>query len=183
MDFFIPTDIPDVIRIRPKVFSDSRGFFMETYRLDLLSQSGISYEFVQDNHSSSMQWTLRGLHYQMTHTQGKLVRVVIGEIFDVAVDLRKSSPYFGKWIGVNLSAENKEQLWIPPGFAHGFLVLTEQADVVYKATDYYHPESDRTILWNDTSLAINWPIPKGVQPIISNKDLAGQPFTEAEVFE
>jgi dTDP-4-dehydrorhamnose 3,5-epimerase len=183
MDIFSPTDIPEVIKIRPKVFSDSRGFFMETFRLDVLSESGICHEFVQDNHSSSIQWTLRGLHYQMKHTQGKLVRVVIGEIFDVAVDLRKSSAHFGKWVGVYLSAENKEQLWIPPGFAHGFLVLTERADVVYKATDYYHPESDRTILWNDSSLSINWPIPEGVQPIISNKDAAGQHLREAEVFE
>jgi dTDP-4-dehydrorhamnose 3,5-epimerase len=183
MDFFTPTDIPEVIKIRPKVFSDSRGFFMETFRLDLLSKSGICHEFVQDNHSSSIQWTLRGLHYQMKQTQGKLVRVVSGEIFDVAVDLRKNSPHFGKWVGVYLSAENKEQLWIPPGFAHGFLVLTERADVLYKATDYYHPESDRTILWNDTSLSINWPIPEGIQPIISKKDTAGQHFTEAEVFE
>ena len=183
MDLFTPTDIPEVIKIRPKVFSDSRGFFMETFRHDILSKSGISHEFVQDNHSSSMQWTLRGLHYQLMHTQGKLVRVVIGEIFDVAVDLRKSSPHYGKWIGVYLSAENKEQLWIPPGFAHGFLVLTERADVVYKATDYYDPQSDRTILWNDPDLSIKWPIPEGILPIISEKDASGQHFTEAEVFE
>ena len=183
MDMFTPTEIPDVIKIRPRVFGDSRGFFMETFRHDIFSKSGISHEFVQDNHSSSTKWTLRGLHYQVKHTQGKLVRVVIGEIFDVAVDLRKSSPCYGKWIGVHLSAENKEQLWIPPGFAHGFLVLTEKADVVYKATDYYDPESDRTILWNDPDLSIKWPIPEGILPIISEKDASGKFFTEAEVFE
>jgi dTDP-4-dehydrorhamnose 3,5-epimerase len=183
MHLFTPTEIPDVIKIKPKVYADARGFFMETFRQDIFSQSVISHQFVQDNHSSSTQWTLRGLHYQTEHTQGKLVRVVIGEIFDVAVDLRKSSPYFGKWIGAVLSAENKEQLWIPPGFAHGFLVLSPRADVVYKATDYYHPQSDRTILWQDPDLSIQWPIPAGIQPIISNKDAAGQRFTEAEVFE
>jgi dTDP-4-dehydrorhamnose 3,5-epimerase len=183
MDLFKPTEIPDVIKIRPKVFEDARGFFMETFRHDIFVKSGISYEFVQDNHSSSTKWTLRGLHYQVKHTQGKLVRVVIGEIFDVAVDLRKSSPCYGNWIGVHLSAENKEQLWIPPGFAHGFLVLTERADVVYKTTDYYDSESDRAILWNDPDLSIKWPIPEGILPIISKKDASGKFFTEAEVFE
>ena len=183
MTMFTPTEIPDVIQIRPRVFEDTRGFFMETYRQDIFSQSGITFEFVQDNHSSSMKWTLRGLHYQLNHTQGKLVRVVIGEIFDVAVDLRKSSPHFGRWIGAYVTAENKEQLWVPPGFAHGFLVLSDRADVVYKTTDYYDPESERTILWNDPFLSIKWPIPKGVQPIISKKDITGKLLTEAEVFE
>ncbi|MBW6474520.1 MAG: dTDP-4-dehydrorhamnose 3,5-epimerase [Anaerolineaceae bacterium] len=183
MDIFTPTEIPDVIKIRPRVYEDSRGFFMETFRKDISSKSGISQEFVQDNHSSSMKLTLRGLHYQLKHTQGKLVRVVIGEIFDVAVDLRKKSPYFGQWVSAYLSAENKEQLWIPPGFGHGFLVLSERADVVYKATDYYDPESDRTILWNDPDLSINWPIPEGIEPIISKKDASGELFTKAEVFK
>lgn len=182
MSQFLPTDIQDVIRIQPKVFQDARGFFMETYRNNVFSQAGIAHDFVQDNHSSSTRWILRGLHYQVTHTQGKLVRVVIGEIFDVAVDLRKSSPYFGKWVGAYLSDENKEQLWIPPGFAHGFLVMSDRADVVYKTTDYYDPEGDRTLHWNDPSLRIKWPLPDGIQPIVSEKDDSGALFTDAEVF-
>ena len=183
MSDFIKTGIPDLIIVRPKVFSDIRGFFIETYQKERFTQAGITDEFVQDNHSSSAKWTLRGLHYQITHTQGKLVRVVFGEIFDVAVDLRKSSPFFGKWVGVYLSEDNKEQLWIPPGFAHGFLVLSDRADVVYKTTDYYDQTGERTIRWDDLDLAINWPIPNGEQPIISNKDAAGTHFKEAEVFE
>lgn len=156
---------------------------METYQKQVFSQAGILHEFVQDNHSSSGQWTLRGLHYQVTHTQGKLVRVVIGEIFDVAVDLRKSSPHFGKWVGAILSDKNKTQLWIPPGFAHGFLVLSKHADVVYKTTDFYDRESDRTIYWNDPDLGILWPIPDGIQPLVSEKDKSGTLFSKAEVFE
>ncbi len=183
MNSFFNSEIPDVIIIQPKVYQDNRGFFMETYQKELFIQAGISYEFVQDNHSSSFKNTLRGLHYQITHTQGKLVRVVIGSIFDVAVDLRKSSPHFGRWVGVYLSAETKEQLWIPPGFAHGFLVLSDRADVVYKATDYYDPTGERTLRWDDADLAIKWPIPNGEQPIISEKDAAGMLFKEAEVFE
>jgi dTDP-4-dehydrorhamnose 3,5-epimerase len=182
MKQFLPTEIPDVILIEPFVFQDERGFFMETYRQDKFTQAGISYEFVQDNHSTSTQWTLRGLHYQIEKTQGKLVRVVQGEIFDVAVDLRKSSPFFGKWVGVTLSAENKKQLWVPPGFAHGFLVVSEQADVLYKTTDYYHPPGERTIRWSDPDLAIQWSIPSGTHPVISEKDAAGDFFSEAEVF-
>lgn len=182
MSHFSSTEIPDVIRIQPRVFQDLRGFFMETYQKEIFSQAGIEYDFVQDNHSSSGKWTLRGLHYQVTHTQGKLVRVVIGEIFDVAVDLRSSSSTFGKWVGAYLSAENKAQLWIPPGFAHGFLVLTDRADVVYKATDYYDPAGDRTIRWDDPSLGIDWPIPEGVQPLVSEKDSSGKFFNDAEVF-
>lgn len=183
MSEFLQTEIPDLIIIRPKVFTDLRGFFMETYQKERFTQAGITNEFVQDNHSSSAKWTLRGLHYQTTHTQGKLVRVVSGEIFDVAVDLRTSSPFFGKWVGVYLSDTNKDQLWIPPKFAHGFLVLSDRADVVYKATDYYDPTGERTIRWDDPDLAIEWPIPVGEQPIISKKDAAGAIFKEAEVFE
>jgi len=183
MSKFLTAEIPGVILIYPKVFEDSRGFFMETYRKETYAQMGISQDFVQDNHSSSTMWTLRGLHYQVTHTQGKLVRAVVGEIFDVAVDLRKSSPYFGKWIGRILSEQNKEQLWLPPGFAHGFLVLSERADVIYKTTNYYDPTGERTIKWNDPTLGIRWPIPDGVNPIVSEKDAAGTLFSQAEVFE
>jgi dTDP-4-dehydrorhamnose 3,5-epimerase len=179
---FIPTAIPDVIIIKPKVFKDDRGFFMESYQKQAFSEAGLPPEFVQDNHSSSQLGTLRGLHYQLTHTQGKLVRVVIGEIYDVAVDLRKSSPYFGKWVGAYLSAENKHQLWIPPGFGHGFFATTSQADVLYKATDYYDKQGERCILWNDPDLAINWPIPSGFTPLISEKDASAPKFKEAEVF-
>ncbi|MBU2578441.1 dTDP-4-dehydrorhamnose 3,5-epimerase [Patescibacteria group bacterium] len=179
---FLPTDHPDVIRIQPKVFKDDRGFFMETYQKDTFAEAGIPFEFVQDNHSSSNRATLRGLHYQITHSQGKLVRVVIGEIYDVAVDLRKSSPFFGTWVGETLSAENKEQLWIPPGFAHGFYTLSQRADVVYKATNYYDPSGERCIRWDDPDLGINWPIPEHAVPIISSKDAAGSPFLNAEAF-
>ena len=180
---FIVTNHPEVLRVRPHVFGDNRGYFMETFRKEVFSQAGIDSEFVQDNQSSSTQWTLRGLHYQLNHTQGKLVRVVIGDIYDVAIDLRKSSKHFGKWAGATLSAENKEQLWIPPGFAHGFLTLSEQADVVYKTTDYYDRESERCIYWNDPDLGIDWPIPVGIQPIISEKDAAGLALINAEVFK
>lgn len=182
MNQFIPTEIPDVILIEPNVFHDERGFFMETYRQDRFAQAGILADFVQDNHSSSIRWTLRGLHYQIVRPQGKLVRVVSGEIFDVAVDLRKSSAYFGKWVGVSLSADNKKQLWIPPGFAHGFLVISDHADVIYKTTDYYHPAGERTIRWNDPQLAIKWPFKTDSHPIISEKDAAGSFLAEAEVF-
>ena len=179
---FTPTEIPEVLKIQPRVFGDARGFFMETYQKEVFSQVGINYEFVQDNHSSSTKWILRGLHYQVSHTQGKLVRVVIGEIFDVAIDLRISSPYFGKWVGVYLSEVNKEQLWIPPGFAHGFLTLSDRTDVIYKTTDFYDPQGDRTIRWNDPTLGIKWPIPVDIQPLVSEKDKLGALFTDAEVF-
>lgn len=182
MSYFNKTKIPDVITIQPQIFKDKRGFFMETYQKELFNQAGITDEFVQDNHSSSKKWSLRGLHYQITHTQGKLVRVVIGEIFDVAVDVRKSSTFFGQWVGAYLSDENKKQLWIPPGFAHGFLVLSDRADVVYKTTDYYDPTGERTLLWDDPDLAIKWPIPKEIQPIISEKDATGVTLKKAEVF-
>jgi len=182
MTIFIPTEIPHVILIQPRLFKDDRGFFMEIYQKELFTRAGIPYEFVQDNHSSSRKFALRGLHYQVTHTQGKLVRVVIGEIFDVAVDLRKFSPTFGKWVGAYLSDENCKQIWIPPGFAHGFLVLSDRADVVYKTTDYYDASGERTIRWDDPTLSIKWPFSEGSQPIISEKDSNGVSFTEAEVF-
>jgi dTDP-4-dehydrorhamnose 3,5-epimerase len=155
---------------------------LESYQKLKFIEAGIPHEFVQDNHSSSQKFTLRGLHYQVSHTQGKLVRAVIGEIFDVAVDLRKRSPYFGQWIGVHLSAENKHQLWIPPGFGHGFIALSDRTDVLYKATDYYDMQGERCIRWNDPDLSINWPIPEGVTPLISEKDSSAPYFKEAEVF-
>ncbi|MDT8382705.1 MAG: dTDP-4-dehydrorhamnose 3,5-epimerase [Brevefilum sp.] len=180
---FINTNIPEVIIIEPAVFEDSRGFFMEAYQKKAFYKAGIPYEFVQDNHSSSQAATLRGLHYQISHTQGKLVRVIIGEIFDVAVDLRKSSPHFCKWVGVYLSAENKRQLWIPPGFGHGFYALSERVDVIYKATDYYDKQGERCIYWNDPDLGIKWPILEGIQPLISTKDQNAPSLKEAEVFK
>ena len=179
---FIKTDIPDVILIKPKVFSDERGFFMETYQKKLFIDAGIPQEFVQDNHSSSSILTLRGLHYQITHTQGKLVRVVIGKIFNVAVDLRRASPLFGKWTGAYLSEENKTQLWIPPGFGHGFIALSERADVVYKATDFFDPSGERCIRWDDPDLAIDWPIPQNASPLVSQKDSQAPTLKLAEVF-
>jgi len=156
---------------------------METYQKKIFEQIGINHEFVQDNHSSSRKYTLRGLHYQLSHTQGKLVRVVIGEVYDVAVDLRKNSPYFGEWVGINLSEQNKKLLWIPPGFGHGFFTLSNRADVVYKATDFYDPEGDRSVRWNDPELAIDWPIPENVTPIVSHKDSTAPLLKDAEIFE
>ena len=180
---FVKTTIPDVIRIQPKVFTDDRGFFMETYQEVKFTEAGIAETLRQDNHSSSQWLTLRGLHYQVTHTQGKLVRAVIGKIFDVAVDLRRHSPFFGRWVSAYLSEENKVALWIPPGFAHGFLALSQRADVTYKATDFYDPAGERCIRWDDPTLAIAWPIPDGETPIVSKKDAAGNSFKDAEVFE
>jgi dTDP-4-dehydrorhamnose 3,5-epimerase len=179
---FIQTELAEVILVEPRLFEDSRGFFMETYQVRKFAQAGLDFDFVQDNHSHSSRSTLRGLHYQIQNPQGKLVRVVTGEIFDVAVDLRRSSSTFGMSVGLHLSAQDKRQLWIPPGFAHGYYVLSEQADVLYKATDYYDPVSERAIIWNDPTLKIPWPIPPGQSPILSPKDLAGQRFTQAEVY-
>ncbi len=179
----IPTDLPDVLVIEPQVFYDARGFFMETYHEKRLAEQGLTATFVQDNHSHSTRGTLRGLHYQICQAQGKLVRVVNGEIFDVAVDLRRSSPTFGHWAGINLSAENKLQLWIPPGFAHGFFALSETVDLIYKVTDYYAPEWERTLLWNDPHINIRWPLIDGLPPVLSTKDAQGKPFDQAEVFE
>jgi dTDP-4-dehydrorhamnose 3,5-epimerase len=179
---FKPTTLPEVILISPVVYGDERGFFMETYREVEFSAAGIPGNFVQDNHSGSDQGTLRGLHYQIKQSQGKLVQVVSGEIFDVAVDLRKSSPNFGKWAGELLSAENKRQLWIPPGFAHGFYVLSDWANVIYKVTDYYAPEWDRTLLWNDPEIGIDWPLIDGGEVNISTKDAKGFRLRDAETF-
>jgi dTDP-4-dehydrorhamnose 3,5-epimerase len=165
------------------VYGDERGFFMETYQYERFCDAGIPYRFVQDNHSGSRRGTLRGLHYQIQQPQGKLVRVIAGEIFDVAVDLRRTSPTFGKWEGLRLSAENKLQLWIPPGFAHGFYVLSEWAEVTYKTTDYYAPQWERTLLWNDPEIGIQWPITPGELPVISTKDTQGKGIAQAEVFD
>ena len=178
---FTPTTIPDVIIIEPHVFTDERGFFLESYQKRRFSEAGIPFDFVQDNHSKSQQGVLRGLHYQIQQPQGKLVRVIAGEIFDVAVDIRKKSLTFGKWVGDFLSAENKKSLWVPAGFAHGFLVTSSTAEVFYKTTDYYAPQWERSILWNDPTIAIDWPF--GVAPMLSPKDEAGKLLDEAEVFE
>lgn len=174
----IKTEIPDVLIIEPKVFGDDRGFFFESFSQKAFEDAvGRKVNFVQDNHSKSTQGVLRGLHYQLEpHAQGKLVRCVVGEVFDVAVDIRKSSPTFGKWVGVNLSAENKRQLWIPEGFAHGFLVLSEVAEFVYKTTNYYHPESDRGIIWNDDDVNIKWPFINNIK--LSDKDLKQKKLQE-----
>jgi dTDP-4-dehydrorhamnose 3,5-epimerase len=154
----IKTNLPGVVVIEPKVFGDKRGFFLETFREDVLQQAGITENFVQDNHSRSSQGVLRGLHYQLTHTQGKLVRVATGSVFDVAVDVRSSSPTFGQWYGIELNEENMKILYVPPGFAHGFVVLSETADFIYKCTNYYHPESEQGIAWDDPDIKIDWPI-------------------------
>ena len=172
-------DIADVLVLRPKVFRDERGFFFESYNLRALANVGLKRHFVQDNHSHSRHNVVRGLHYQVRQPQGKLVRVVHGEIFDVAVDLRPDSVTFGRWVKRILSSENKEILWIPPGFAHGFQVLSESADLIYKTTDYYAPQFERTIIWNDPDLKIEWPISQ--QPVISEKDLRGTQFRNADL--
>jgi dTDP-4-dehydrorhamnose 3,5-epimerase len=176
----IQTVIPDVLIVEPKVFTDARGFFYESFNKKSMQAAGIVADFVQDNHSRSTRNVLRGLHYQITHPQGKLVRAIAGEIFDVAVDIRRGSPTFGKWASMNLSAENKRMAWIPPGFAHGFLVLSEFAEVLYKTTDYWVPQFERTIVWNDRDLAIAWPTGEELQ--LSTKDKAGAAFHEAELF-
>lgn len=180
---FTPTTIPDVILIEPRVFGDARGFFCETYQKEQFSAAGIAADFVQDNHSGSHQGTLRGLHYQLQQAQGKLVRAVIGEVFDVAVDLRRSSPTFGEWVAVILSSENKRMLWIPPGFAHGVYVLSEWAEILYKASDYYAPQFERTLLWNDPQIGINWPVPAESLPILSAKDSQGKLLSQAELYD
>ena len=177
----IPTNISDVLIVEPKVFADARGFFYESFNKKLMQAAGITGDFVQDNHSHSIKNVLRGLHYQIKQPQGKLIRATVGEIFDVAVDIRRRSPTFGKWVGFNLSAQNRRMAWIPPGFAHGFLVLSEHAEVLYKTTDYWAPQFERTIIWNDGSLGITWPI-QG-DPQLSAKDMAGVNIDKAEVFE
>jgi dTDP-4-dehydrorhamnose 3,5-epimerase len=177
----IQTNISDVLIVEPKVFADARGFFYESFNKKLMQAAGITGDFVQDNHSRSIKNVLRGLHYQIKQPQGKLIRATVGEIFDVAVDIRRRSPTFGKWVGFNLSEQNRRMAWIPPGFAHGFLVLSEHAEVLYKTTDYWAPQFERTIVWNDGSLGITWPI-QG-DPQLSAKDIAGVTINEAEVFE
>ncbi len=179
---FVPTDLPDVIRIEPTVHGDERGFFMETWHTRRFHEAGIDGEFVQDNVSHSSKGTLRGLHYQIEHSQGKLVRVVQGEVFDLAVDLRKSSPHYGQWVSEVLSAENKHQLWLPPGYGHGFLVLSDTAEFEYKCTEYYAPEFERAIRWDDPDLGIEWPLLDGKQPVLSSKDAGAPFFRDAETY-
>jgi dTDP-4-dehydrorhamnose 3,5-epimerase len=178
----IPTSIPEVMVIEPKVFGDARGFFYESFNGAVFDAAvGRHVDFVQDNHSRSSKSVLRGLHYQIKHPQGKLVRVVRGAVFDVAVDIRRSSPTFGKWVGVELSEENHRQLWVPEGFAHGFVVLSDMAEFLYKTTDFYAPAHERCILWNDSDLNIEWPI--GLEPLLSAKDAKGALLAQAEVFD
>lgn len=176
----LATEIPDVKLIRPDVFGDARGFLLETWNRRAFAGAGLEAQFVQDNHSRSARGTLRGLHYQVHKTQGKLVRVGAGTVFDVSVDVRRSSPSFGRWVGVILSDENHEAVWVPPGFAHGFLVLSETADVHYKLTDFHAPEHERSILWDDPELAIDWPLPDGMAPLLSPRDRTGSRFAAAE---
>jgi dTDP-4-dehydrorhamnose 3,5-epimerase len=176
------TAIPDVLILEPRVFGDARGFFYESFNAkDFAESTGLDVSFVQDNHSKSAKGVLRGLHYQIQHAQGKLVRVVQGEVFDVAVDLRRTSPTFGQWVGVRLSADNHRQLWVPPGFAHGFVVLSESAEFLYKTTDYWYPEHERSLLWNDPAIGIDWPLDG--PPLLAAKDAAGKLLAEAECFD
>jgi dTDP-4-dehydrorhamnose 3,5-epimerase len=176
-----PTDLPEVLILEPKVFGDDRGFFFESFnQKDFQQATGLDVNFVQDNHSKSSQGVLRGLHYQIQHPQGKLVRVTQGVVFDVAVDLRRSSSNFGKWVGVELSADNKRQLWVPPGFAHGFVVTSETAEFLYKTTDYWFPEHERCVLWNDPAMGIYWPLIS--DPLVSAKDAAGKLLADAESY-
>ena len=177
---FTPTSLADVLLIEPRVFGDARGYFFESYNRRAFAQAGIDVEFVQDNHSRSARGVLRGLHYQIEHAQGKLVRVVSGEVYDVAVDMRRSSPTFGRSIGMTLSAHDKQMLWIPPGFAHGFLVLSETAEFLYKTTDFWYPEFERSLLWNDSALGIAWPLQQA--PTLAAKDAAGTPFAIADTY-
>ena len=178
----IKTEIRDVLIIEPRLFGDARGFFFESYNeRDFASTTGVNVRFVQDNHARSARNVLRGLHYQIAQPQGKLVRVTLGEVFDVAVDLRRNSPDFGRHVAARLSAENKRLMWIPAGFAHGYLVLSDAAEFLYKTTDYYAPEHERTILWNDPDIGIDWPL--SGEPVLSAKDRAGKPFRDAELFE
>jgi dTDP-4-dehydrorhamnose 3,5-epimerase len=177
------TSLQDLLILEPKVFGDNRGWFTESFNAhDFAKATGLDVGFVQDNHSCSRQWTLRGLHYQTKHTQGRLVRVVSGSVFDVSLDLRRNSITFGKWVGIELSAENHKQLWIPPGFAHGFLVLSETAEFLYKTTDYYDPHSEACLSWCDPTVNIDWPIPLGKQALLNAKDAAGLAWAQAPKF-
>ncbi len=178
-----PTTLPEILVLEPRVFEDSRGYFIQSYNEQKFEQIVGTARFVQDNQSGSHSGVLRGLHYQIQQPQGKLVRVVVGEIYDIAVDIRRSSPTFGKWVGEKLSVENRKQLWLPPGFAHGFYVLSDWAEVLYKTTDYYAPQYERTLLWNDPALAIDWQLSAGVAPVLSAKDIEGKPLSEAELFD
>ncbi len=177
-----PTAIPDVLVVEPRIYADARGWFAETWHAGKFDAAGLDLRFVQDNHSRSVRGVLRGLHFQLARPQGKLVRVVHGEVFDVAVDLRRSSPTFGRWVGEHLSADNHRMLWVPPGFAHGFLALSATADFVYKCTDYYDPASERTLLWDDADVGIVWPLAHGERPALSEKDAAGAPLHTVECY-
>ena len=179
---FIASSIPDVIVVEPDIFYDHRGLFLESWHKAKFKEGRIDAEFVQDNHSKSIRGTLRGLHYQINYPQGKLIRVIQGTVFDVVVDIRRSSPTFGKWIGEYLTSENKRILWVPPGFAHGFYVISEIADICYKCTDYYYKEDERCIVWNDPELGIHWPLIEDSQPILSVNDSKGTLFKDAELF-
>ncbi len=180
---FLPTAIPDVMVIEPAVFADERGFFLESYQDRKYAAAGIAGPFVQDNHSRSRRGVLRGLHYQIGCPQGKLVSVVAGAVFDVAVDLRRSSPTFGRWVGLHLSAAEHRQVWVPPGFAHGFYAVSEWAEVTYKVTDYYSPQAERTLFWGDPDVGVAWPLPDGEQPILSAKDARGLRLAEAPAYD
>ena len=182
----IPTALSDVLILEPTIWNDERGFFFESYNeRDFFSATGLCMHFIQDNHSRSKTGALRGLHYQILHPQGKLIRVAQGEVFDVCVNLKRGHPQFGMWTGVLLSAANKRQLWVPPGFAHGFLALSNETDVLYKTTEYYSPANERCLLWNDPAIGIDWPLSRlnGANPILTNKDLNGSPLSQAEVFD
>ncbi|WP_130469815.1 dTDP-4-dehydrorhamnose 3,5-epimerase [Candidatus Magnetaquicoccus inordinatus] len=179
---FIPTRLPEVLLIKPRIFGDNRGFFLESWQRDKFAVGGITLPMVQDNLSESTQGTLRGLHYQIQQAQGKLVQVLAGEVYDVAIDIRRHSPTFGQWVAERLSWENKHMLWVPPGFAHGFYVLSSTALFTYKCTDFYAPQYERSILWNDPDLAIPWPLVNGNPPALSRKDEAGLPLGQAEVY-
>ncbi len=179
----IKTEIPEVLIIEPTAFGDDRGFFLESFNRRVFSEAGLPTDFVQDNHSRSARGVLRGMHYQMKQTQGKLVRVTAGAVFDVAVDMRRNSSTFGRWVGVELNAENKRQLWVPEGFAHGFYTLSDSADFQYKCTDYYAPEHERSLMWNDPEVGIEWPLAIGGEPQLAAKDEAGLPLSLAETFE
>jgi dTDP-4-dehydrorhamnose 3,5-epimerase len=179
---FEPTRLPEVLLIKPRVFGDARGFFFETWHQQKFAQAGIALSFVQDNHSHSIRHTLRGLHYQIRQPQGKLVRVSRGEVFDVAVDVRRGSPSFGQWVGALLSDTNHHMLWVPPGFAHGYLAISEEIDFLYKCTDSYAPQHERAIRWDDPKLGVQWPLPAGIVPILSGKDAIAPLLQEAEVY-
>ena len=180
---FVETPLKDVYVLEPKVFGDSRGFFLETWNENTFAEAGFDLKFVQDNHSRSARGILRGLHYQTEHTQGKLVRVTAGEVYDAVVDLRRSSPSFGKWFGLTLSAENHKMLWVPPGFAHGFYVTSDSADFLYKCTDLYQPGSEVTLAWNDPKVGIEWPVPAGEEPQLSGKDAEGFSWDDTPLFD